>query len=468
MSSRRLYGGLAAPSAVGRLHRLLVVSGIALTAAWLLSPGIQAPYHDGAIFAVIGEQWSRGYWPYMDAWDHKPPGVYAVAALAYLLPGPTWPAMLAASVAFVTGSALALRAVVGGSAAFVALIAIGAWPGSLGGGQTETLATLPAALAVWAATRDRWFVAGAMAGAALMFSFQLAAMLPFLLVLGWHRTPAMVLGAMVVVLPTASAFAMAGAIPEMIVALVDYSRVYLRSDRSGDLWTVGWVVPILIPFAALPLRRRVLGRIDLAAAAWIAFGAVLILAQGRLLSHYFVPLAIPMALLLDLRGWERRTVTAVAVVAALLVGWSVEHSAVHREVETRSIGQYIASVTEPGDTILVWGVEANVYLEAGRAPAGRYPYLMPLVTEGFTTPQMINDWVSALDADPPEIIVDSEAANPYWPDGDQFFKPPPPGAAGGRNLDILDPFRIWVAAHYAPAREIDGRVIYARQPLSVP
>ena len=105
-------------------------------------------------------------------------------------------------------------------------------------------------------------------------------------------------------------------------------------------------------------------------------------------------------------------------------------------------------------------MDANVYLASGIIPAGRYPYLMPLVTPGYTTPDMIAAWIADLENEPPQIIVDSEAANPYWSDDSDFLRPPPPGEAGGRDLDLLDPLRDFVRANYAFVIEIDGRKLY--------
>jgi hypothetical protein len=73
---------------------------------------------------------------------------------------------------------------------------------------------------------------------------------------------------------------------------------------------------------------------------------------------------------------------------------------------------------------------------------------------------MINDWLDDLQAQPPAVIVDSEAAHQYWDATDDFLRPPPPGYAGGRTLDLLEPFRVFVAAHYELSAEIAGRKIY--------
>jgi hypothetical protein len=108
----------------------------------------------------------------------------------------------------------------------------------------------------------------------------------------------------------------------------------------------------------------------------------------------------------------------------------------------------------------VWGVDAGIYVAAGRAPAGRFPYDLPLVTRGYATPALIEAWLAQLAAAPPRLIVDAEAANSYWAEDADFLRPPPPGAAGGRDLDLLRPFRDWARPRYGLAIEIDGRKVY--------
>jgi len=126
------------------------------------------------------------------------------------------------------------------------------------------------------------------------------------------------------------------------------------------------------------------------------------------------------------------------------------------------VGAWVRAHTSRGDTILVWGVDAGIYLAADREPAGRFPYDLPLVTRGYATEGLISDWLADLVAAPPRVIVDSEAASGYWSEDDDFLRPPPPGSAGGRDLDLLGPFREWARDRYVLAVEIHGRKVYER------
>lgn len=91
------------------------------------------PWHDGAIFGVVGEAVSRGDMPYLDVWDHKPPGNYLVAALATLAPGPTWTALWSLSVAATVVTGLAVRHVTDTAVGPLAVICMSSWSLSVGG-----------------------------------------------------------------------------------------------------------------------------------------------------------------------------------------------------------------------------------------------------------------------------------------------------------------------------------------------
>lgn len=444
-----------------------------LLAAVVQIPGlVLGPHTDSAIFATIGEQLTRGALPYRDAWDHKPPGIYAVGALAALMPGPTWPAFWAISVMFLAATGQVLQWIVGRPLAAVAVLAMGLYPAATGGGQTEAFAALPAAIAFLMASRQRWFASGLAAGCALIFSLQLAPLLVALVVLAGARPRPLLLGVggvlascgVVVVL-----LAAAGILPAAFDTLVTYGGVYLASSRSGDLRSVHNLGVVLLPLAAaLPFgARRLPDRADLAAFAWCCAAAIFLGMQGRLFAHYVIPLGIPLAVLarqpIQRKFARFAVVAATAVMVAVSFFVAVAEAPTHRGPAAMAVGRWVRDHTQPSDTVLVWGLDSAVYVVADRAPAGRYPYHLPLLTPGYTTPAMIAAWVADLAADPPAVIVDSEAVNAYWAEDDDYLRAPPPGTEGGRTVDLLDPFRAWASAHYAFVTEIDGRKIYVRQ-----
>ena len=64
-----------------------------LVSAWALLSTIISMGHvalepipnDGALYAYISQQWLHGNIPYLDVWEHKPPGVFALGALVFLI-----------------------------------------------------------------------------------------------------------------------------------------------------------------------------------------------------------------------------------------------------------------------------------------------------------------------------------------------------------------------------------------------
>ena len=474
--ARAIPASTAPPGALGlvRLHAdapSLVL--FLILAAVVQIPGLVfGPHTDASIFATIGEQVTRGNLPYRDAWDHKPPGIYAVAAIAAIMPGPTWPVFWAISVMFVAATGQVLQWIVGRPLAAVAVLAMGLYPAATGGGQTEAFAALPAAIAFLMAWRQRWFVAGLAAGVALIFSLQLLPLLVALVVLAGARPRPVLLGVAGVLVSCGAVIvlmAAVGVLPAAFDTLVTYDRIYLGSSRAADLRSVHNLGVVLLPLvAALPFgARRLPDRADLAAFAWCCAAAIFLAMQGRLFAHYVIPLGIPLAVLArqpaQLKTARLAVVATTAVMVAVSFFVAVAEAPTHRGPVAATIGRWVRDNTAPSDTLLVWGLDSGIYLTAARAPAGRYPYDLPLVTPGYTTPEMIHAWVADLAASPPKLIVDSEAANSFWADGEDFLRAPPPGTDGGRNIDLLDPLRKWVSAHYLVVREIDGRKIYMRQ-----
>jgi hypothetical protein len=449
------------------------VAFVLLSGLVLLQGILWGPYYDAAIFGVVGEQLAHGALPYRDAWDHKPPGIYVVIAALSLMPGPTWPWLWGASVGVIAAAATVVRRLTWWLPAAISLVCMALWPVALGGGQTETFAALPGAGSLAAAASGRWKLAGVLAALALTFSFQLAPLIVALLILAWPsgaRMRSIAVGVFAVGAVVTAAFAFTGTLPAAVDVLVIYNRIYLASDRTQDLPLAHHLSLALLPLVvALPFRGLRFSVLERAALGWLVTAALLIALQGRLLPHYAIPLAIPLAVLAA--GPLRRRAVAALSLATLVVifAWASVDAlntlhTTHRGPATELVAAWIDDHTSPADRILMWGGDANIYLASDRRPAGRYIYLIPLVTPGYTTPAMIDAWVSDLARDPPRIIVDSEAANPYWPDGADFFRAPPPGSAGGRDLDLVDPLRQFVREHYRFVIEIAGRKVYERVP----
>jgi hypothetical protein len=434
----------------------LLVTGVAIL---LLAPNVLWPFHDAGIFGTVGVGLTHGQLPYRDLWDNKPPGIYLTAALAEMLPGSMWPAFWALSVGALVAIGLALRLVVGNRVAVLAVACLGLYPASLGGGHTEALGALPASTAVLAAIRGRHFVAGVLAACAALFSLQYLAL--GLAMLSLAAVVPYVAGGALVAGLTAGVMAAAGILPAAWDAIVVYGRAHLSLSAASDpAW---YMAVILAPVGVLAALRGTwaLNRIERMAVVWLLLGFLLLALQARHIAHYAAALVIPLALL-GARARRRAVMTAFGTFAVAVVMTATITYYYQSGPATVHVGEWVRANTDPDDPILVWGVESNVYLVADRRPVGRFFFIHPLVREGYTTPAQIERWLDDLRSNPPQVIVDAEAANSHWPEGQDFLRPPPPAAAGGRTLDILGPFREWVEAHYVFAEEIDGRKIYVR------
>jgi hypothetical protein len=61
-------------------------------------------YSDAMLFAYIGEQWTLGNIPYIDVWDHKPPGIFTLIAVVFSLLPRSFIALSIAEGLFVLGA----------------------------------------------------------------------------------------------------------------------------------------------------------------------------------------------------------------------------------------------------------------------------------------------------------------------------------------------------------------------------
>lgn len=74
-----------------------------------------------------------------------------------------------------------------------------------------------------------------------------------------------------------------------------------------------------------------------------------------------------------------------------------------------AVVQYVDDVTEPGDTVLVWGNYVWINFLADRPSPTRYSYQFPLFMPGYATETRVLDFLAALQAAPPVLIVEPQA-----------------------------------------------------------
>jgi len=258
--------GSRRPQRVAALS-LLVLSAVAFASIRL--PFVSLPLErDEGEYAYIAQQMLRGYVPYADAFDQKPPGVFAVYAVAFTLFGESIESIHLFLYAWTAAAALLLFLVVRRltnelSAAFATLaFAVSSGDPTLLGtaANTEHFMLLPILGSMWmllrAIERDTagaWFATGVLAASACWFKQVAIANALFIAVCaaatGWRNRRSLVstlrsltalgLGAVVVSLPVFAIFAWAGAWDSFLDSVFIHNFSYARE------------VPLPQAFAAL-------------------------------------------------------------------------------------------------------------------------------------------------------------------------------------------------------------------------
>jgi hypothetical protein len=473
------------PGAVGLRNGALVGALLALLAAVQLYPGLVLGISgDAAVFALFGQRLLTGGAPYLDVWDQKPPGIYVIDAGLGSLPIPLWPAIWLASVAVVAATGWMVYRLLadrhGGSAATIiaalAVLTLGVFPVSVGGGMTETFAAGLAAGALLSAARSRWIAAGLLSAAAVATSLLLLPVVPAILCLAGRRWRIQLLvgfGGAVVLVPLAAWLAAAGAAAAAWDQIVTYNRAYAAALSSNQLPRVVGIFVAPLPLVMLVVVRgwREWPVLDRAALLWLALGAALLAYQGRTYEHYLAAIVVPLAILAGpaaarlRRDWRARWLLTASLAFTLTWGFVASADAIrhHDGPLQHALGEIAAANSSPGDRILVWGSGAAVYLAAERTPATRYVHWVALITPGYSSAGQVAAWVAELEREPPQVIVDAVAPQDY-PASCGPFRTPSAGDPTGRTLDLLAPFRAFVAARYQFATEVDGRTVYRLAP----
>jgi hypothetical protein len=104
--------GEGAGAADSKRVLLLALAGFAAIAVAGLPSLWYPPNRDQSLFACIGDQWNHGLLPYRDSWDIKPPGIYAIYAVAFRVFGRSFTSPRVADLLSALMAATALWAIV--------------------------------------------------------------------------------------------------------------------------------------------------------------------------------------------------------------------------------------------------------------------------------------------------------------------------------------------------------------------
>jgi hypothetical protein len=415
----------------------LAVAALAFVA--LRVPFLDVPLErDEGEYAYVAWRMLEGDVPYRDAFDQKPPGVFAAYAAAFLVFGRSVEGIRLFLHLWSAATALVLFACVrrlSGSlagAGAVLLFAVASTDPRIGAtsANTEMFLLLPMTGALWCWLRSEaggrpgaWLAAaGALAALACWFKPVAATNALYLVWLAVfasrgragsaaERVAALALGAALASAAVLAPFAARGALGELADAVILHNLVYAsrRTFAEGldnlafalaeqlPSFAVAWLLAGLGLAVGSSRSRRVLAGWLLASAAGAAVGL-----QFR--PHYFVQLLPPLAALGGIGlafAAERlgrspaRAVPVAALLALLAVApalaanraalFAGSPEAVARRLwglnpfpESRAIADYIARTSGPEDTVFVVGSEPQIPFYAARRSATRYIIFYPL------------------------------------------------------------------------------------------
>jgi hypothetical protein len=77
------------------------------------------------------------------------------------------------------------------------------------------------------------------------------------------------------------------------------------------------------------------------------------------------------------------------------------------EIPITQTVQYIERYTQPEDTVLIWGSQSTINFLSERRSPTRFVHQKPLYQAGYTSPALIDEFLSKLEAAPPEMIIDT-------------------------------------------------------------
>lgn len=343
------------PTLYRRSRWVLVVILTAGLAAVIFALQPRPLYHDPSVFMVIGRGLLSGQVPFLDLWDHKPPGTYLVGAAAWTLYQSDLTVSMQALSAIAIGvtaaacgwlvSAVYSRFEAGVAISVVVALGLCLPTVSYGGGMTELFSVMGLALAFAAVTGmvlgrqgTVWpIVAGASFSWAVNCSLLAVAAVPALAVLwlsiplgagpfplsraNWRawvlrrlldlRLLAAVVAALAVMAVVWWPVLVGGGLPAAVEALWRYNGLYSAGGgyHLGD-WKSAVVLlwPIWLPTLVLGLipaaRRRLLGLQLLrslftwAMVLWLAVEFVMVFTGKRFYLHNLMLFIAPLAVLM--------------------------------------------------------------------------------------------------------------------------------------------------------------------------
>lgn len=497
-----------------RSWRVWIVCAAAMCAlrAWAFDLPLET---DESNYAYIGGRLLAGERLYVDVWDHQPPGVFVLFAVAQRLFGsaPIVFRMMAlaaslVSLGLVQSIARRIGGVSAGVMACVLFALASADPGTAGEGCNRELFMTPLILAAWALmlsprlSSARLFIAGAMLGLASVLKTVVAAhwlvgagwLMIFACADGgvsaadgsssppglardyprrWRRLLLFGAGPAMIWIGTSLYFALTGRLSEFMDAVFRFNIEYVAATESLLARFRGFFQPERHPFlfdsAAAVWYGGSIGVLFLMVQAWRgraakqtsdsgddAFAgplAIVALSAGSYVAvcipqqfwpHYYYLMIAPLtiaaaavatsaaAAMAETAGSARWRGTLpgklILMSLPLWLGWTQMRDYVlqsplgitarrynSRDFWAQAHGLKVRSVTDPEDTIFVFGSDAGIYYYSQRRCASRYTMMKALEPTYADAPRRQQLLMDDLRRNPPRVILIVDATPfPEW------------------------------------------------------
>jgi len=419
---------------------LLAFAFILLVQLVLRFPFVHVPLErDEGGYSYMAQSWLAGDIPYRDAFDHKPPLIYAIYAVmvksfGHSIEAIRWPATIFSllTTGVFAGIAVAWLGIPFGLAATLLYAIFSGTPVITGSAaNSEVFMVLPLLLALWLflKTEERknlktFFLIGLLSGIAVMIKqVALFNFLVFFIFLirrdnrrwrfDWSAAGWLILGFVVVPMIFIIYFWRVGALLDMWCDVVVINRQYL-ANVPGSCWqkalygfsVVGfiarnenfliWVLG-LSGLAVIVFQQP--KRKSLLIVAWTLASLVGAAWSGLFFGHYFIPV-IPGLCLLTAYAWRvvqnqksfwsRSLIWIISLILLLVVipfQWPFYLKYSPEEISTCQYGtpsfalswhvsKYLQAVMKPGDSLLVWSAQPELYFYLNKkSPTRYYNYL---------------------------------------------------------------------------------------------
>ena len=443
------------------------------------------PYHypipnrDSGVFLYIGQQWLKGYIPYRDVWDHKPPMIFMINAFGLLVgQGTRWGLWvlelfflcLSAGLGYIgLNRSLGRLPAIFGSVTWLITLAV-LWEG---GNFTEEYALLFQFLAILlffiAETNNRnvwyFFLIGVTGAISFLLRQNLIGIwLAIYIYLLFERFITRELKRLVadffyILIGTLSVigiivlyFSAFGALDDFLDATIKYNLIYSTNGMTnrlqsimigliktsfsgaGIIVSITWVLGLLLLLTGKSEKLEIGGaKRALLTISIIALPIEILLTSlsGRSYPHYYIAWLPAYALLSGyfVLLWPamitKKRANKFGIISILtimcvfpVVVLSMKLITSIRQtgfLEDEKIVEYIRNNSGVDDYVLMWGAETAYNFVSNRQSPTRYVYQYPLFTSGYQNPNMIQEFLTDLEEKKPLLIIDTSSTNQNVP-----------------------------------------------------